>query len=75
MPVGVSSFSGRKLRAMRDRRGMSQMNLAVKAGLNYQVIGLLERDTRPPTAATLRKLARALRCREADLLITSSRAA
>ena len=69
MPVGVVGFSGEKLLARRKRRGMSQMDLAVKAGLNYQVIGLLERNTRPPTAATLRKLARALRCRESDLLI------
>lgn len=75
MPVGVSSFSGAEVARRRKRRGWTQMDLAIEAGINYQIIGLLERGTRPPIAATVRKLACALRCRESDLLTRRNAAA
>jgi transcriptional regulator with XRE-family HTH domain len=75
MPLGVSNFSPSRLTARRKRLGWSQMELAVEAGLNYQVIGILERGVRPPTPVTLSKLARALGCRESALLYRRDEAA
>jgi predicted ATPase/DNA-binding XRE family transcriptional regulator len=52
---------GRLLRRYRERAGLSQEELAERAGMSSQAIGALERgDRRRPYPATLRRLADAL---------------
>lgn len=51
---------GRGIRACRERAGLSQEELAGRAGLHRNYVGLLERGERNATARTLILLARTL---------------
>ena len=51
---------GAKLRAIRDERGLSQRELAQRAGLSANAISLIERDENSPSVSTLQSLAAAL---------------
>jgi len=51
---------GRRLRAARQRRNLSQETLGELAGLNPKYIGQLERERKNPTVAVLIRLAVAL---------------
>jgi transcriptional regulator with XRE-family HTH domain len=51
---------GSKLRAIRDERGLSQRELAQRAGVSANAISLIERDENSPSVATLQSLASAL---------------
>src|SRR4030042_3304163 len=51
---------GRRLRAIRDERGLSQRELAANSGLSTNAISLIERDENSPSVATLQMLASAL---------------
>lgn len=59
---------GRRLRAVRIGRGMSQEALAAQAGLARNFISMVETGRRNVTIATVSKLAQALNCRMADLM-------
>ncbi len=58
----------RRVREIREQLGLSQDELAHKAGLHRTYVGAIERNERNITIRTLAKLAGALRCRPADLL-------
>ncbi len=58
MEAGISL--GAKLRSIRDERGLSQRELAQRAGLSANAISLIERDENSPSVATLQSLASAL---------------
>jgi transcriptional regulator with XRE-family HTH domain len=51
---------GSKLRFIRDERGLSQRDLAQKAGISTNSVSLIERDENSPSEATLQALATAL---------------
>ncbi len=51
---------GSRLRARRRERGLSQRELAERAGVSLNCISLIERDEISPNVATLRRLASAL---------------
>jgi transcriptional regulator with XRE-family HTH domain len=56
-----SKFSlGSKLKAIRGERGMTQRELAKRAGVSANAISLIERDENSPSVATLQSLAGAL---------------
>ena len=60
----ASQFSlGAKLRHIRDERGLSQRELAQKAGISTNAVSLIERDENSPSVATLQALATALSVR------------
>jgi transcriptional regulator with XRE-family HTH domain len=50
----------RNLRRLREESGMSQEELAHRAGLNRNYIGMLERAENAPTVDVIEKLAAAL---------------
>ncbi|HFD39355.1 MAG TPA: helix-turn-helix domain-containing protein, partial [Anaerolineae bacterium] len=58
---------GRRLRLLRQRRGLSQRALARLCGLSANAIGLIERGTTSPSVSTLHRLALALGVPIADL--------
>ena len=54
---GLAKAFGQELRACREAREWTQEELAERAGLHVNAIGLLERGMRTPSLATLATLA------------------
>jgi len=54
---------GNKLRTVREERGLSQRELAQRAGVSTNAISLIERDENSPSVSTLQSLATALNVR------------
>lgn len=59
---------GSRLREWRQRRGLTQEQLAERSGLSYKFIGEIERGTGNPTVETLGRLAAALDVDLSELL-------
>jgi transcriptional regulator with XRE-family HTH domain len=51
---------GARIKAARDVKGLSRLELAFKAGVSYDHLWTLERGEHEPKPATLKKLAAAL---------------
>lgn len=66
--MNVAKRVGANVAAHRERVGISQEELAWRAGLHRTAIGLLERGERVPRVDTLLKLAGAMDAAPADLL-------
>ena len=59
MPSPMEAF-GRRLRALREKRGWTQEELAARCGRHWTYIGGIERGERNPTLRVIADLARAL---------------
>ena len=59
MTAAESSSTGTLIRAARQRRGLSQAELARRAGMPRSVVNAYERGNREPGADALRRLVRA----------------
>ena len=59
---------GEHLRKIRLKTGLSQEALGGEADLHRTFISMVERGERNVTIATVEKLAKALKCRMADLM-------
>ncbi len=57
-----------RIKALRERRRLSQEALAAKAGVSRGYLARLETGRHDPTVGTVEKLAKALRVKVADLL-------
>jgi transcriptional regulator with XRE-family HTH domain len=53
----------KRLRQLRDERGLSQRALAEKAGISREYLARLETGRQDPTLSTLEKIAKALKVR------------
>jgi len=62
---------GRNVRAHRRRKGLSQEELALEAGMKRAYVSDLERGTRNPSVRALGRLAEALQVEPAELLLWS----
>ena len=51
---------GKVIRSKRESRGLTQVELAQKAGLDRNYIGMVERGERNPSYLSLQKIARGL---------------
>ena len=60
---------GENVRRWRKERGLSQEELAHRAGLHPTYVSGVERGVRNPTITVLDKLAKALKVEPADLLV------
>ncbi len=58
---------GQAIRAIRNRRGVSQESLALRCGLDRTYISGIERGTRNPSLTNILRLAAALDVRPAEL--------
>ncbi len=58
---------GKRLRQLREERGISQEALADAAGVSYQTISNIERGLNGPRFAVLEKIARKLKVKEKEL--------
>lgn len=72
MVEDICILFGRRLRAIRLQRGLSQEKLAAEAGLARNFISMVETGQRNVTISTVSKLALALKCRMADLMPDSN---
>jgi excisionase family DNA binding protein len=61
---------GQRLRALREARGLSQLDLAAVSGLTHEAISRLETSYNAPYADTVRTLARALEVAPAQFVGT-----
>jgi transcriptional regulator with XRE-family HTH domain len=60
---------GRRIRALRMRRELTQEALGEHAGVNYKYLGAVERGERNPSVKQLRAIAAALGVELQDLLV------
>lgn len=63
----MSDVFGRKLRAYRKLKHMTQIELADSLGVSVAIVGSLERATRTPTEPLIRDIARILQVTEDEL--------
>ncbi|MDP3406312.1 MAG: helix-turn-helix transcriptional regulator [Brevundimonas sp.] len=66
--MDVIILFGKNVRALRDEAGLSQEELAFRAGMKRTYLSDLERGTRNPTVRALGRLAAALNVPPARLL-------
>jgi len=59
---------GMKIKAVREKRGLSQEELAQRAEISRGYLARLETGRHEPTLTMLAKIAKALRVKTADLL-------
>lgn len=59
--------TGQRIKAARERAGMTQAELAAKLGIPYQSVSQWERGTRNPKQETLKRIAAALGAQPWDL--------
>jgi len=64
----IKTRFGARLRAVRTKAGLSQEALGMDADLHRTFVSMVERGERNVTIATVEKLAKALKCRMADLM-------
>lgn len=77
-PSGATTFDaelaqafGAAVRALRTERGIAQESLAHLAGIERSHMGKVERGEHMPTLAIILKIARALGCSSADLMMAT----
>ena len=66
--MSVTKRVGQNLRRAREELGISQEDLADRAGLHRTYVSGVERGVRNPTVTVLEKLAKALKVRSSTLL-------
>lgn len=66
-------MKGNLIRARREAAGLTQAEVAERAGLHVITMSRLENDQANPTLQTLQRLATALGCTVSDLLGTKPR--
>lgn len=59
-PDDKSILVGQRLRALRERRGISMRSLAITSGLSANALSMIERGKTSPSVTTLSKLASAM---------------
>ncbi|MDR6720891.1 helix-turn-helix transcriptional regulator [Paenibacillus sp. 2003] len=67
----VNSLVGGNIRTTRQKRGLSQERLALKAGLNTSYLGQIERGEKSPTISVIDKIASALDVNIKDIFETN----
>ncbi len=65
--TSVSKKIGKRVKELRERKNITQEDLALVAGLNRAYIGYIERGERNPSTETVSKIARALKVNLSEL--------
>lgn len=68
MGQSIGKEVGQKVREIRQRRGLSQDDLAAMTGLEHSYISYIESGKRNPTLKTLHRIADALKVQLSELL-------
>lgn len=59
---------GKKLKEARKKLGMSQVEVARKAGISVNYYARIERDEENPTLGTIERMVKVLKVKSADVL-------
>lgn len=57
----IRTVFGKHLRKLREKEGLTQEELADRAGMHFTYVGQIERGVRNPSLINLHKLAKALK--------------
>lgn len=68
MVINIQKEFGNKLRTMREKQGLTQEELAEKAGLHFTYVGQTERGLRNLTIQSIYKFAKALKIKSSELM-------
>lgn len=68
MPTKITSHIGRQLQAVRQRKGLTQAEVAKHAGTNTNYYAKLERGEAVPSLKMLEKVVKALGIKSSDVL-------
>jgi len=63
----ITQLLGERIRALRNQRGLSQEQLALKADLTPSFIGQIERGLKSPTITSIEKIVNALDVKFEDI--------
>lgn len=63
-----TSSLGQKIRKLRNKKNLTQVELAVIVNISPVYLGFIENGRRRPSLKTLEKLARALKVKSRDLI-------
>lgn len=66
--ANVKLLFGKHLRKLREKQGLTQEELADRAGMHFTYVGQIERGLRNPSLVNLQKLAKALKISGGKLL-------
>ena len=66
--MALRELMAARLKALRDRKGLTQVQLAEKSGVSRTYLARLESGRQDPTLSTLEKLAKALGVKVGRLL-------
>jgi transcriptional regulator with XRE-family HTH domain len=64
----ISKSFAAEVRALRTALGLSQEELAARAGLHRNYVGMIERSERNPTLVAIEGIARALKSKPSELV-------
>ena len=70
--VNIYQIVGNNIRGFRNKKGWTQEKLAIRAEMNINYIGCIERAEKKVTLETMVKIARTLRIRPNLLLIENA---
>lgn len=73
MNIEYQQVFGKRVRELRKERGLSQVELAAKVGIDRSYMGFLERGERNPSLEMIAKIAEALSVTPDELLKRPSR--
>ena len=73
MNIEYQQVFGKRVRELRKERGLSQVELAAKVGIDRSYMGFLERGERNPSLEVIAKIAEALSVTPDELLKRPSR--
>lgn len=73
MNIEYQQVFGKRVRELRKERGLSQVELASKVGIDRSYMGFLERGERNPSLEMIAKIAEALSVTPDELLKSSSK--
>lgn len=73
MNIEYQQVFGKRVREIRKERGLSQVELAAKVGIDRSYMGFLERGERNPSLEVIAKIAEALSVTPDELLKPSAK--
>ena len=66
--MGTKEETGKRIKAIREKKGLTQAEVAEKAGIHYNYFARVERGEVNPRIPIIEKIAKALGVKSSDIL-------